>query len=161
MKYLGLLFLLPTLLLAQVNRDGIQEIGAAADSVDVTDDHPYIRYPYANEGLLSYWFDGWSLNHKEVDGGEILPYLLENEKSRSYARAANVVGWTGTAMVIVSPLAFFSSLAFLDFENGGKSTPTSRGMIISSGVMLVVGFIMARSGRNFLLSKAVDRYNDY
>lgn len=56
---------------------------------------------------------------------------------------------------------FFSSLAFLDFENGGKSTPTSRGMIISSGVMLVVGFIMARSGRNFLLSKAVDRYNDY
>ena len=32
------------------------------------DNHPYIRYPYANEGLLSYWFDGWNLDHKEVDG---------------------------------------------------------------------------------------------
>ena len=160
MKYLGLLFLLPTLLLAQVNRDCVQEVEAAADSVDVIDDHPYIRYPYANEGLLSYWFDGWNLDHKEVDGGEILPYLLENEKSRFYARAANVVGWTGVAMVSASPVVFFSSLAFLDFENGGKSTPTSKGMIISSGAMLVAGIITGRLGRNFLLSIAVDRYND-
>jgi len=147
MKYLGLVLLLPALLFAQMSED--------------RPSHPYIRYPYAHEGLLSYWFDGWNMDYKEVDVDEVMPFLLEDERSRSYARAGNVVGWTGAIMAIASPILFCSSFAFMDRvpNEGYRYSKTSQGIAISSGVMFVVGLILSRPVKNYLLNNAAVQYN--